>query len=228
LRLAPGRGDIDGPAAVVGPAFAPADIPVLVAAWAAALVPVTRAGTPRQPQYLLQHSLIGYDRDAAILRGSAGFGLPLTREKFTVPNDGPAVDGRLVAEGAGIGCIADYKLAQFPGERRVLPMLKIPPLPCWPAAHREIRCNPVMRRIDDFQAQALPPALQSVATAPGKTAQAIARPLPRSARNMGRLWLADDASHKLWFVHGRAKRSFWKQTACPWAGTVMFGTRFAF
>jgi DNA-binding transcriptional LysR family regulator len=118
-----------------------------------------RAGTPRQPQELLQHSLIGYDRDETILRGFAAMGLALTRENFAVRTDDQVVYGRLLAEGAGIGFVAAYTLPQCPGVRRVLPMLKIAPLPCWLAVHREIRGNPVVRRVYDFLAQALPAAL---------------------------------------------------------------------
>jgi hypothetical protein len=32
----------------------------------------------------------------------------------------------------------------------LLPMLKIPPLPCWLAVHREIRGNPLVRRVYDY------------------------------------------------------------------------------
>jgi DNA-binding transcriptional LysR family regulator len=120
---------------------------------------LARAGTPRQPQDLLQHSLVGYDRDETILRGFAGLGLPLTREHFAVRTDDQVVYGRLVAEGAGVGFVAAYTLAQCPGVRRLLPMLKIPPLPCWLAVHREIRGSPVVRRVYDYLAQALPAAL---------------------------------------------------------------------
>jgi DNA-binding transcriptional LysR family regulator len=120
---------------------------------------LARAGTPRQPQDLLQHSLVGYDRDETILRGFAGLGLPLTRDHFAVRTDDQVVYGRLVAEGAGIGFVAAYTLAQCPGVRRLLPMLKIPPLPCWLAVHREIRGSPVVRRVYDYLAQALPAAL---------------------------------------------------------------------
>ena len=41
----------------------------------------------------------------------------------------------------------------------ILPTLRIPPLPCWLAVHREIRGNPLVRRVYDFLAQALPPLL---------------------------------------------------------------------
>jgi DNA-binding transcriptional LysR family regulator len=131
-----------------------------IAIWAAAHERyLARAGTPRQPQDLLQHSLVGYDRDETILRGFAALGLPLTREHFAVRTDDQVVYGRLVAEGAGVGFVAAYTLAQCPGVRRVLPMLKIPPFPCWLAVHREIRGSPVVRRVYDFLAQALPAAL---------------------------------------------------------------------
>jgi hypothetical protein len=38
----------------------------------------------------------------------------------------------------------------------LLPMLEIPPLPCWLAVHREIRSNRLVRRVYDFLAEALP------------------------------------------------------------------------
>lgn len=122
---------------------------------------LARAGMPRQPQDLLQHALIGYDRDETILRGFSALGLPVKREDFALRTDDQVAYGRLVAEGAGIGFVASYAVAQWPGVRRLLPMLKVPPLPCWLAVHREIRGNPVVRRVYDFLVQALPPALIS-------------------------------------------------------------------
>jgi hypothetical protein len=38
----------------------------------------------------------------------------------------------------------------------LLPMLQIPPLPCWLAVHREIRGSKVVRRVYDFLAEAIP------------------------------------------------------------------------
>jgi DNA-binding transcriptional LysR family regulator len=120
-----------------------------------------RAGTPRQPHDLLQHRLIGYDRDDTIQQGFAKLGLPLAREQFALRTDSQIAYGRLVAAGAGIGFVAAYNVPQWPGVRTLLPMLKIPPLPCWLAVHREIRGNPVVRRVYDFLAQALPGALSA-------------------------------------------------------------------
>lgn len=93
------------------------------------------------------------------MRGFAALGLPLTREQFALRTDDQVAYGRLVAAGAGIGFVADYNIAHWPGVQPLLPMLKIPPLPCWLAVHREIRGSRVVRRVYDFLAEAIPRAL---------------------------------------------------------------------
>jgi DNA-binding transcriptional LysR family regulator len=132
------------------------EIPIVAAAHETYLV---RAGTPREPADLLRHSLIGYDRDDLILRGFAALGVPVTREHFAVRTDDQVAYGRLVAAGAGIGFVAAYNIRHWPGVQPLLPMLAIPPLPCWLAVHREIRGNTVVRRVYDFLAEAIPPEL---------------------------------------------------------------------
>jgi DNA-binding transcriptional LysR family regulator len=121
---------------------------------------LARAGTPRAPGDLLAHRLIGYDGDDLLVRGFAALGYPITRSQFALRTDDQVAYGRLVAAGAGIGFVAAYNLAHWPGVRPLLPMLKIPPLPCWLAVHREIRSNPVVRRVYDFLAQALPAEIE--------------------------------------------------------------------
>ena len=118
-----------------------------------------RAGTPRKPGDLLQHRLIGYDRDDTIERGFAKFGLALPHEAFALRTDNHLAYGRLVAAGAGIGFVAAYNLRHWPGVVPLLPMLKIPPLPCWLAVHREIRGSALVRRVYDFLAEAIPAEL---------------------------------------------------------------------
>jgi DNA-binding transcriptional LysR family regulator len=118
-----------------------------------------RAGTPREPADLLRHTLIGYADDDLIERGFTAMGLPLTRENFALRTDDQVAYGMLVAQGAGIGFVAHYNARCWPGVRRVLPQLPIPPLPCWLAVHREIRSSKVVRRVYDFLAEALPPVL---------------------------------------------------------------------
>jgi DNA-binding transcriptional LysR family regulator len=129
------------------------EVPIVAAAHRSYL---QRAGTPSQPRELARHRLIGYDRDDTIERGMARMGLPLEHARFSVRTDDQVAYGRLVASGAGIGFVARYNIRHWPGVTALLPMLEIPPLPCWLAVHREIRSNRLVRRVYDFLAQALP------------------------------------------------------------------------
>ena len=138
-----------------------AELPIVAAAHQSYL---QRQGTPRKMQDLLQHRLIGYDRDETIERGFARLGLVLPRQAFALRTDDQVAYGRLVASGAGIGFVAQYNLAHWPGVVPLLPMLQIPPLPCWLAVHREIRGSKVVRRVYDFLAEAVPRELQRTAT----------------------------------------------------------------
>ena len=116
-------------------------------------------GTPKKAVDLLAHRLVGYDRDDTIVRGFAQVGFEIAREQFALRTDDQVAYGRLVAAGAGIGFVAHYAASQWPGVKPVLPMLAIPPLPCWLAVHREIRGSRVVRRVYDFLAEAIPVAL---------------------------------------------------------------------
>jgi DNA-binding transcriptional LysR family regulator len=122
---------------------------------------LARAGRPRMPEDLAHHALVGYDRDDLILRGFAALGMPITREAFALRTDDQVAYGELVRAGAGIGFVAHYVARQWPGVEPLLPMLAIPPLPCWLAVHREIRGNRIVRRVYDFLAAAIPPALEA-------------------------------------------------------------------
>ena len=133
-----------------------ADLPIVACAHASYL---QRAGKPSQPTDLLQHRLIGYDRDDLLLRGFAALGFAVTRESFALRTDDQVAYGRLVASGAGIGFVALYNIAHWPGVVPLLPMLQIPPLPCWLAVHREIRGSRLVRRVYDYLAEAIPAEL---------------------------------------------------------------------
>ncbi|MDE2567259.1 MAG: LysR family transcriptional regulator, partial [Burkholderiales bacterium] len=118
-----------------------------------------RAGKPSQPTDLLQHRLIGYDRDDLLLRGFGALGFAVTRESFALRTDDQVAYGRLVAAGAGIGFVAAYNIRHWSGVVPLLPMLRIPPLPCWLAVHREIRGSRLVRRVYDYLAEAIPAEL---------------------------------------------------------------------
>ncbi len=117
-----------------------------------------RRGTPKQPQDLLNHELVGSDRDEAILRGMAGFGLPVTRESFAFRCDDLIAYWEAVRAGLGIGFVADYLAATDKDVVAVLPMIKVPPIPIWLTVHREIRTSRRIRAVYDFLSQAVPKA----------------------------------------------------------------------
>lgn len=83
-------------------------------------------------------------------------GQVLPREAFGLRTDDQVAQGRRVAEGAGIGFVAHHSVRHGPGVQRVLPQLPIPTLSCWLAVHREIRGSPLVRRVCDCLAEAVP------------------------------------------------------------------------
>jgi DNA-binding transcriptional LysR family regulator len=119
-----------------------------------------RRGTPRKLADLLQHELIGGDRDQAILRGFAAFGHPVTPQAFALRTDDLMAAWVAVRAGLGVGFIADFVARTDPAVMALpLPMLKIPPLPVWLTVHREIRTSKRIRAVYDFLTQAVPEAL---------------------------------------------------------------------
>lgn len=120
---------------------------------------LARHGLPRQPADLLRHRQIGHDRDDSIERAFAQRGLALPRSSLVLRSDDQVAYGWLIAAGAGIGFVARCNLAHWPSVQALLPMPRIVSPPCWLALHREMRGNPVVRRVYDFLAAAVPPAL---------------------------------------------------------------------
>ncbi len=118
-----------------------------------------RRGVPKQPTDLGLHELIGFDRDESIVHGFAKFGAPVKREDFVFRSDDLNVYWQALRAGLGIGFVSDYVARTDSEIVRVLPMLKIPPLPVWLAVHREIRTNRRIRAVYDFLARGIAAAL---------------------------------------------------------------------
>jgi DNA-binding transcriptional LysR family regulator len=140
------------------------DIPIRTYAHADYL---RRCGAPRDLEDLLSpaHTLVGYDTDRILLDGFAAQGVQLQREQFALRTDDHVVYTRLVGAGCGIGFLAAYTARQLPGVQAVLPQLRIPSLPCWLAVHREIRSEPVIRRVFDLLFELLRAQLRELAAA---------------------------------------------------------------
>ena len=120
---------------------------------------LARFGTPHAPDDLLKHTLIGYDTDDVMIRGFANYGQSLGKEAFAIRSDDLIVQWQALCAACGIGFVADYMGRSQTDLVKILPMLKIPPLPMWLAVHREIRSNQRIRAVFDYLAKALPPLL---------------------------------------------------------------------
>ena len=118
-----------------------------------------RCGTPRLPQDLLTHTLIGSDKNDDIVRGFNKMGYPVSKEQFAFRTDDLMAHWHAVQSAMGIGFVADYLARINPDVYPILPTLKIPALPVWLAVHREIRTSKRIRAVYDFLAQAVPEAL---------------------------------------------------------------------
>lgn len=118
-----------------------------------------RRSPPKQPPDLLQHELVGNDRNEEILRGFAAMGYPVEREHFAFRSDDLMACLAAVRSGLGIGFLADYAAREDPDLIPLLPMLRVPGLPIWLTVHREIRTSARIRAVYDFLADAVPQAL---------------------------------------------------------------------
>jgi DNA-binding transcriptional LysR family regulator len=118
-----------------------------------------RKGTPRQPPELLQHELVGNDRNEDILRGFSAMGYPVDRQHFALRTDDLMAYWAAVRAGLGIGFVADYLLRTDADVVAVLPELPLPELPIWLTVHREIRTSRKIRAVYDFLAAEVPLAL---------------------------------------------------------------------
>jgi DNA-binding transcriptional LysR family regulator len=118
-----------------------------------------RRGSPQHASDLLGHTLIGSDRNEDILRGFAALGYPLTREYFAFRSDDFLACWQALRSGLGIGFVADYLARTDTSIVRLLPSLKITPVPMWLAVHREIRTSKRIRAVYDFLGDEIPALL---------------------------------------------------------------------
>jgi len=115
-----------------------------------------RRGVPRQPADLLNHELIGGDRNDETLKGFAAGGIPATREHFAFRTDDLIVVWEAVRAGLGIGFVSEHLIRAEPSVIQVLPELHIEPMPVWLAVHKEIRTSKRIRAVYDFLSDTLP------------------------------------------------------------------------
>jgi DNA-binding transcriptional LysR family regulator len=117
---------------------------------------LARNSAPEQPEELIKHAIIGYDTEDVMIRGFAQSGQVVTKEAFTFRSDDLIVQSQAILAGVGIGFLAEYSARDNPDLIKLLPMLRIPPLPMWLAVHREIRTSKPIRAVFDYLAKELP------------------------------------------------------------------------
>ena len=114
-----------------------------------------RHGEPARPDDLLEHPVVGYDRDETLIRGFREVGYEVSRRFFPFRTDNQVVLWRTVVEGYGIGFAPVVIGDSEPKVRRIVPALKLPILPMWLTCHAEVRTNRRIRRVYDFLASQL-------------------------------------------------------------------------
>jgi len=114
-----------------------------------------RAGWPKRVEDLLDHDLVGYDRNDLIVRNMQAMGWSVTRDDFVVRCDNQATYWELVRAGCGIGFSQTGVASADPLVEELTFDLGIAPLPVWLAAHQAMRQTPRIRRVWDLLAEGL-------------------------------------------------------------------------
>lgn len=114
-----------------------------------------RAGRPENLKDILDHDIIGYDRNDLIIHTMNAMGWAVTRDDFAVRCDNQATYWQLVRAGCGIGFSQASVGRADPDVEELGLDLDIPPLPVWLAAHQAMRRTPRIRRVWDLLAEGL-------------------------------------------------------------------------
>ncbi|PJA24840.1 MAG: LysR family transcriptional regulator [Alphaproteobacteria bacterium CG_4_10_14_0_2_um_filter_63_37] len=104
---------------------------------------------PVHPADFDRHTWIGYDTVDLLIRGFQQAGLKVDRSFFGLRCDDQAVGWEMARAGMGIAFTTRAVAALDSNMERVLKGWKIPPLPVWIAAHRELKQSARIRVVFD-------------------------------------------------------------------------------
>ena len=122
---------------------------------------IDRKGTPAVVTDLLEHEVIGYDKNDAIVRGLAAAGLTVDSDFFAFRSDDQVVCWHMVVAGFGIGFNQiDIGLAE-PRVARIETEDPLPALPVWLTAHSALGTSRIVRHVYDFLAASLANVLKN-------------------------------------------------------------------
>ena len=123
-------------------------------------------GTPATTDELAGHSLIGMDKSDLITSAAKTLGFDLKRTDFALRTDSQTGAWELLKAGLGIGFAQSGLVADTPGMRVLLPMIRVPPLEVWLTTHRELFLSPRIRAIYDRLAAGLAGYIARTSRAP--------------------------------------------------------------
>ena len=121
---------------------------------------LARRGWSQTAKDLLDHDVIGFDRDDSVIKGYAAHGLTVTRNQFPIRCDDQMVCWNLLLAGAGLGFAQQILAATQPDLRHVDIRMKLPALPVWLVMHEEVRSNARIRRVADFVGESVAKCLK--------------------------------------------------------------------
>ncbi len=129
-----------------------ADIPLAMCASESYLA---RHGTPADMFDLMNHVMIGQDREDVMIKGFNALGAKVDRHAFRFRTDSQVIMWHAVLAGMGIGLAQLPLIDREPSLRSFLPELPLPVLPMWLTMHKDVRTSPRIRRTADFLYAAL-------------------------------------------------------------------------
>lgn len=111
---------------------------------------IARRGMPGpDPQNLMSHDVIGYDKSTLIIDGMRDVGLHVDREFFCFRSDDQVVCWQMVKAGLGIGFNQAAVAEQTPDLVCVSGPEPLGYLPIWLTAHPEVKSTPRIRKVFD-------------------------------------------------------------------------------
>lgn len=113
------------------------------------------AGGPPTIDTLSQHRWVGMDQSTQLIDGFRAAGFDVDRRFFAFRCDRHEVSLAAVRAGVGIGIVMVPLARRCPELVQVLPGLRLPVLPVWLTAHRELRASRRLQRVFDALATGL-------------------------------------------------------------------------
>lgn len=122
---------------------------------------IRRHGTPDSVEALLNHTIIGFDRDMSLLDARDGAPLPLSRDLFSIRSDSDLAQLAMLRAGLGIGGCQIGIARHDPDLVAILPETIRFALDIWIAMHEDQRHNRRIRALFDHLADGMTRYVQS-------------------------------------------------------------------